>query len=136
MVKIARRKSGFSLIEAMIALFIILVGLLGLLGALNMAMNVETQSEIRNAMQTIIDKKRNEIEQALEQQQNTSTCDQYNTATTVNITNSTISKYIPSYTLQTKTQQQTSNIICIANFSWSYKGKPESATRIIIVGKQ
>jgi len=137
-VKVARRlrrKSGFSLIEAIIALFILLVGLLGLLGALNMAMNVETQSEIRNAMQTIIDKKRNEIEQALKEQQNATVCNNFNNPNEP-ITNSTISKYIQSYSIQTATQQQTSNTICIVNFSWSYKGKPESATRIIIVRKQ
>ncbi|AHF97997.1 MAG: prepilin-type N-terminal cleavage/methylation domain-containing protein [Desulfurella sp.] len=130
MVQAARNKNGFSLIEAIIALFIILIALIGLLGALNLAMNVESQNEVRNAVLKIIDQKRNEIES------NIALCDDYTNSTNINITNSTISKYIPSYTIQTTKQDQTSNTICIANFSWNYKGKLEHTTRIVVVRKQ
>ncbi len=133
--QVARRKSGFSLIEAIIALFIILVGLLGLLGALNMAMNVETQNEFRNTIQTFIDKKRNEIEQALEQQNTTACEDAIKPCDIPNLTISN-SSTISNCTFQTTMQNQTSNTICIVNFSWFYKGKPENVTRIIIVEKQ
>lgn len=130
MAQSARRSHGFSLVEAIIALFIILIALIGLLGALNMAINAETQNEIRNSLLKIIDKQRNAIES------NISVCDNYVSPTAINITNSTISKYIPTYTIQTTKQDQTSNTICIANFSWTYKGKLEHTTRIIVVRKQ
>ncbi len=129
MAQTASSRNGFSLIEAIIALFIILIALIGLLGALNLAMNVETQNEVRNTVLKIIEQKRNEIES------NIALCDNYTIATNINITNSTISKYIPNYTIQTTKQDQTSNTICIANFSWTYKGKLEHTTRIIVVRK-
>lgn len=130
MVQIASNNKGFSLIEAIIALFILAIALLGLLGALNLSMNTEVQNEVRNALLKIIDQKRNDIES------NIALCDNYVSATTINITNSTIQKYIQSYTIQTTKQDQSSNTICIANFSWTYKGKPEHTTRIIVVRKQ
>jgi type IV pilus assembly protein PilV len=130
MAQAAPSNSGFSLIEAIIALFILLVALLGLLGALNLSMNTEVQNEVRNALLRIIDQKRNGVES------NISLCDNYTTATTINITNSTIQKYIPSYTIQTTKQDQGSNTICVANFSWTYKGKLEHTTRIIVVRNQ
>ncbi|MGE4546172.1 MAG: prepilin-type N-terminal cleavage/methylation domain-containing protein [Desulfurella sp.] len=130
MAQTARNNSGFSLIEAIIALFILLVALLGLLGALNLSMNTEVQNEIRNALLKIIEQKRNDIES------NIALCDNYASATVINITNSTMQKYIPSYTIQTTKQDQGSNTICVANFSWTYKGKPEHTTRIIVVRNQ
>jgi type IV pilus assembly protein PilV len=130
MAQTARNNSGFSLIEAIIALFILLIALLGLLGALNLSMNTEVQNEVRNALLKIIDQKRNDMES------NIALCDNYAAATAINITNSTIQKYIPSYTIQTTKQDQGSNTICVANFSWTYKGKPEHTTRIIVVRNQ
>jgi len=126
----ARNNSGFSLIEAIIALFIVFVALLGLLGALNLSMNVEVQNEVRNALLKIIEQNRNDIES------NIALCDNYAAVTTINITNSTIQKYIPSYTIQTTKQDQGSNTICVANFNWTYKGKSEHTTRIIVVRNQ
>ncbi|OSS42977.1 hypothetical protein DESAMIL20_85 [Desulfurella amilsii] len=130
MAQVARSNSGFSLIEAIIALFIIIVALVGLLGALNLSMNVEVQNEVRNALLNIIGQQRNAIES------NISLCDNYVSPTTINITNSTIQKYIPNYTIQTTKQDQGSNTICTADFSWAYKGKQEHTTRIIVVRNQ
>lgn len=50
-----RNKSGFTLIEFLVAIFILMIGLLGLLQSVNLAINHNMQNDLRNTAVLVAD---------------------------------------------------------------------------------